>query len=269
MLFRSDEFLFETREGFCEHYASALTVLLRAAGLPARIVLGYQGGELNSIGSYYIIRQSDANSWTEVWLRDQGWVRVDGVAAVAPDRVAVGSGRWSVAGRTAVDRVLNLGWLRRTALLWDAINTRWHAWVVGYGPELQRTLLEVLGVGNIERTLRYTLLLSLAVLTTVGALLLLRLYSMWRERRREPLDPAARLFAIFARRLARIDVARLAAGESPSAYAARAAAAVPGAASDIGAIVAAYLRARYEPDPSLASLADLRQRVAMFRPRRG
>ena len=85
-----DEFLFETREGFCEHYASALTVLLRAAGLPARIVMGYQGGELNGIGGYYIVRQSDAHAWTEVWLADEGWVRVDAVAAVAPERVALG-----------------------------------------------------------------------------------------------------------------------------------------------------------------------------------
>jgi hypothetical protein len=230
--------------------------------------MGYQGGELNSIGSYYMIRQSDAHAWTEVWLEDQGWVRVDGVAAVAPDRVAIGSGRWSGAGRTAVDRVLNLGWLRRTALLWDAVNTRWHAWVVGYGPELQRALLDSLGIRNLERTERWTLLLCLAVIATIGVLLALRLYAGWRERRRRPIDPAARVFATFARRLARLDVAPRAPGEPPAAYAARAAKTLPPAAADIGAIVAAYLRARYEPDPELAALADLRQRVTAFRPQR-
>ncbi len=263
-----DEFLFETREGFCEHYASALTVLLRAAGLPARVVMGYQGGELNSIGSYYMIRESDAHAWTEVWLEDQGWVRVDGVAAVAPDRVAIGSGRWSGSARTAVDRVLNLGWLRRSVLLWDAVNTRWHAWVVGYGPELQRALLDSFGVRNLERTQRWTLLLSLAVIGTVGVLLGLRLYASWRERRRRPIDPAARMFTTFARQLARLDIAPRASGESPAAYAARAARTLPPAAADIGAIVAAYLRARYEPDPDLAALAELRQRVSAFRPQR-
>ncbi len=263
-----DEFLFETREGFCEHYASALTVLLRAAGLPARVVMGYQGGELNSMGSYYIIRQSDAHAWTEVWLEDQGWVRVDGVAAVAPDRVAIGSGRWSGAGRTAVDRVLNLSWLRRTVLVWDAVNTRWHAWIVGYGPDLQRALLDSFGIRNLERTERWTLLLSLAVIATFGVLLALRLYAGWRERRRRPIDPAARVFATFARRLARLDVSPRAPGEPPAAYAARAAQTLPPAAADIGAIVAAYLRARYEPDPELAALAELRQRVSAFRPQR-
>jgi protein-glutamine gamma-glutamyltransferase len=262
-----DEFLFETREGFCEHYASALTVLLRAAGLPARIVLGYQGGELNSIGSYYIIRQSEAHAWTEVWLPDRGWVRVDGVAAVAPDRVAIGSGRWSEASRTAVNRVLNLGWLRRTALLWDAVNTRWHSWVVGYGPEIQRTLLEAFGVGNLERTQRYTLLLSLAVAMTVGVLLALRLYAVWRERAPATADPAARLFRTFTRQLTRVKVTERTASESPAAYAARAARAVPAAAPDIADIVAVYLRARYEPDPERAALAELRRRVATFRPR--
>jgi len=263
-----DEFLFETREGFCEHYASALTVLLRAAGLPARVVMGYQGGELNSIGSYYMIRQSDAHAWTEVWLKDQGWVRVDGVAAVAPDRVAIGSGRWSGAGKTAVGRVLNLSWLRRTALLWDAVNTRWHAWVVGYGPELQRALLDSLGIRNLRRTERWTLLLSLAVIATVGVLLALRLYAGWRERRGRPIDPAARAFATFAHRLTRLDVAPRAPGEPPAAYAARAARTLPPVATDIGAIAAAYLRARYEPDPGLAALAELQQRVSAFRPQR-
>jgi transglutaminase-like putative cysteine protease len=263
-----DEFLFDTREGFCEHYASALTVLFRAAGLPARVVMGYQGGELNSIGRYYIVRQSDAHAWTEVWLKDEGWIRVDGVAAVAPERVAIGSGRWSGAGRTAVDRVLNLGWLRRTALLWDAVNTRWHAWVVGYGPELQRALLDSLGIRSLERTQRWALLLGLAVIATLGVLLALRLYAAWRERRPRPIDPPALLFAAFARRLVRVDVAPRAPGEPPTAYAARAAQALPPAAADIGAIVAAYLRARYEPDPNLAALAELRQRVTAFRPRR-
>jgi transglutaminase-like putative cysteine protease len=167
-----DEFLFETREGFCEHYASALTVLLRAAGLPARVVTGYQGGELNGIGNY-IIRQSDAHALTEVWLEDRGWIRVDAVAAVAPERVAIGSGRWSEARDTIAGAVLRNSWLRQTALLWDAVNTRWHAWVVGYGPELQRALLESLGIVNLRRAERWAVLLGLTVAGSVGLLLAL------------------------------------------------------------------------------------------------
>jgi len=86
----SDEFLFQTRKGFCEHYASSFALLMRAANIPARIVTGYQGGELNEIGNYLIVRQSDAHAWTEVWLDDRGWLRVDPTAAVSPDRIEKG-----------------------------------------------------------------------------------------------------------------------------------------------------------------------------------
>ena len=86
-----DEFLFETRRGFCEHYASAFAVLMRAAGVPARVVIGYQGGTFNRYGGYWIIRQSDAHAWDEIWLEGRGWVRVDPTAAIAPERIERGS----------------------------------------------------------------------------------------------------------------------------------------------------------------------------------
>src|SRR5690606_25782031 len=85
-----DQFLFETRQGFCEHYAAAFTVLMRAAGIPARVVTGYQGGTLNPVGGYVIVRQRDAHAWAEVWLGEKGWVRVDPTAAVAPNRILGG-----------------------------------------------------------------------------------------------------------------------------------------------------------------------------------
>jgi len=261
-----DEFLFETREGFCEHYASALTVLLRAAGLPARVVTGYQGGELNGIGDYYIIRQSDAHAWTEVWLEDRGWIRVDAVAAVAPERVAIGSGRWSEARDTIAGAVLRNSWLRQTALLWDAVNTRWHAWVVGYGPELQRALLESLGITDLRRAERWAVLLGLTVAGSVGLLLALHLYLAWRQRRRAQVDPAARYFAAFVRHLTRLRVPPRAPGEGPQAYAVRASAVLPQAGAAISTIAALYLKARYEPDPERTALTELRACVAAFRP---
>ncbi|MEJ2426095.1 MAG: DUF3488 and transglutaminase-like domain-containing protein, partial [Candidatus Thiodiazotropha sp.] len=82
-----DEFLFDGREGFCEHYATAFTQLMRLAGIPSRLILGYQGGEYNELGDYFIIRQSDAHAWSEVWLEGRGWIRVDPTAAVAPERI--------------------------------------------------------------------------------------------------------------------------------------------------------------------------------------
>jgi hypothetical protein len=260
-----DEFLFETREGFCEHYASALTVMLRAAGLPARVVTGYQGGELNGIGNYYIIRQSDAHAWTEVWLADRGWVRVDGVAAVAPERVAIGSSGWSGAAATTVGQVLRTGWLREAALLWDAVNTRWQAWVIGYGPDLQRDLLESFGIDNLRRAERWGVLLGLAVAISVVLLLTLSLYLDWRRRQHAQPDPAARCFAAFGRQLAQLRVPPRARTEAPTVYAARAARLLPQAAEDIGTITAAYLRARYEPDPERTALKELRAHVTAFR----
>jgi transglutaminase-like putative cysteine protease len=259
-----DEFLFETREGFCEHYASALTVLLRAAGLPARVVMGYQGGELNAIGGYYIVRQSDAHAWTEVWLEDEGWVRVDGVAAVAPERVALGSFAGQ-AETSIVGAALRARWLRQATLLWDAVNTRWQAWVIGYGPEVQRALLEWLGFDGLRRTQRQAVLLTLGVAATIGLLLGLSVYLRWRQRRRAPVDRAARSFAEFVRHLARLAVPPRAPGEGPRAYAERAARALPGEETRIRSVTALYLAARYEPDTDGAALAELEAEVAALR----
>jgi transglutaminase-like putative cysteine protease len=264
-----DEFLFDTREGFCEHYASAFTVMMRAAGLPARIVTGYQGGELNGVGHYYIIRQSDAHAWTEVWLNGRGWVRVDPVSAVAPDRVALGSWRSALAGERVPGNALRrLEWVRRALLVWDAASTYWNEWVIGYGPRLQRALLEALGLEGNAWSERWQKLLLLCVGATLAGSLLVTLQLAWRRRRRTPVDEAAREFAAFTRRLARVDVAPRAPSEGPSAYGARAEKRLPHAAAEIRAIVAAYLRARYESDADLAALGELHARVAAFRPAR-
>jgi transglutaminase-like putative cysteine protease len=261
-----DEFLFETREGFCEHYASAMTVLMRAAGLPARVVMGYQGGELNGFGGYHVIRQSDAHAWTEVWLADEGWVRVDAVAAVAPDRVALGSTRYAGQRGFITSAVLRNTWLRQAMLAWDSVNTRWRTWVLGYGPEIQRALLDRLGFGGLRRAQRSAVLLGLAVVATVFILAGLNGYLAWRKRHRVNVDRAAASFMKFTRRLARLRVRHPGAGEGPRAYAEHAATALPHLADDILTIVDLYLRARYEPDDDGGALAQLEARVATFRP---
>jgi transglutaminase-like putative cysteine protease len=260
-----DEFLFETREGFCEHYASALTFLLRAAGLPARVVMGYQGGELNGLGGYYIVRQTDAHAWTEVWLEDEGWVRVDAVAAVAPERVALGLDGLRSGGATAAAAALRARWSRPIALVWDAVNTRWQKWIVGYGPDLQRSLLESLGFADLRRAQRSAVLLGLAVVATLTLLLGLNAYLSWRQRQRVGVDAAALCFAAFVRQLARLDVTARAPSEGPRAYAARAAAALPHAATRIHDVADLYLRARYEPDADGSALTALTAAVAAFR----
>jgi transglutaminase-like putative cysteine protease len=260
-----DEFLFETREGFCEHYASALTFLLRAAGLPARVVMGYQGGELNALGGYYIVRQTDAHAWTEVWLEDEGWIRVDGVAAVAPERVALGYDGRGSGGVTSAAALLRARWSRPIALLWDAVNTRWQAWIVGYGPDMQRSLLESLGFTDLRRAQRSAVLLGLTIVATMTLLIGLSAYLSWRRRQRSGVDAAALCFARFVQELRRLDVPTRTPTEGPRAYTERAASTLPHAAAPIRAVADLYLRARYEPDSDGTALAALFAAVAAFR----
>src|SRR5690606_14280440 len=153
-----DQFLFETRRGFCEHYAAAFTVLMRAAGIPARIVTGYQGGTLNPVGGYVIVRQRDAHAWTEVWLGEKGWVRVDPTAAVAPNRILGGI-------ETALpDRVSDVPFVlsgnpvardfwERLRYTWDAVNNCWNHWVLGYDRKRQSLMLIRLGLSwHVDKT---------------------------------------------------------------------------------------------------------------------
>jgi len=138
-----DRFLFNTRQGFCEHYASAFAFMMRSAGIPSRIVLGYQGGEINPIGGHLIVRQSDAHAWTEVWLERYGWYRVDPTAAVAPERIEYGTrgatldGIGETWGFSAPSQ-----FLQDLTMTWDALNAKWNEWVLGYGPDTQNKFME-------------------------------------------------------------------------------------------------------------------------------
>ncbi len=143
-----DEFLFSTRAGFCEHYSSAFVVLMRAAGIPARVVTGYQGGELNPVDGFMSVRQSDAHAWAEVWLQDRGWVRIDPTGAVAPWRVekSLSSGlpRRLLSGLVSFD-IENSKWLSHWRMSWDAVTNRWNQWVLNYSSDRQKSLLRSLG----------------------------------------------------------------------------------------------------------------------------
>lgn len=137
-----DDFLFDTREGYCEHYASAFVLLMRAAGVPARIVTGYLGGLHNGFGDYLLVRQSDAHAWAEVWLEDRGWTMVDPTAAVAPERREL-PGAGSAAGDAR-----GWGWLGGLGMGWDALRNLWNRWVLSYDSERQQELLERLNAGD-------------------------------------------------------------------------------------------------------------------------
>ena len=178
-----DEFLFETRRGFCEHYAAAFVTLMRSAGIPARVVTGYQGGEYNPAGNYLIVRQLDAHAWAEVWLPGQGWARVDPTAAIAPERIEYGAdglrrllARGASLGGVppeALRDMLALDAFERARqqlrLSWDAANTAWQRWVLGYDQARQRELLAQLGFEDVN-PLRLVGLLALLVALVMGAL---------------------------------------------------------------------------------------------------
>lgn len=260
-----DDFLFKTREGFCEHYASAFAVMMRAAGLPARVVTGYQGGELNRFGNYYIVRQSDAHAWTEVWLPGKGWVRIDPTAAVAQQRIEMGSPLGALSGETLPGSAFSrLPWVRTALLAWDAADTYWSNWVLGYGPQLQHALLRSLGL---QQSNLLNLLL-LCLLSTGALVIALAAYLGWRSSERRAKDPAARCFARFASKLSRARVPPRRPGEGPAAYVARARALIPGAGHEIQSVLGSYLAARYEPDPGGRQLARLRRLVRRFHPQR-
>jgi transglutaminase-like putative cysteine protease len=146
-----DRFLFDSRKGFCEHYASSFAYLMRAAGVPARIVAGYLGGDVNPYGGYLVVRQSDAHAWCEVWLPARGWVRIDPTAAVAPERLRRDvSGALSPGETTRTSSFLLTGplgkWLKSIQSAWDLANSRWNQWVMGYSASEQIGLFSRLGV---------------------------------------------------------------------------------------------------------------------------
>lgn len=146
-LHTSDEFLFKTRRGFCEHYASSFALLMRAAGIPARIVTGYQGGELNEAGNYLIVRQSDAHAWTEVWLEDKGWVRIDPTAAVSPDRIEMGLGQALMENSDTFKIGKRNLLLSKILYSWDNIQRNWNDLILDYDHRKQANLLKKLGLG--------------------------------------------------------------------------------------------------------------------------
>ncbi|MBL0163116.1 MAG: DUF3488 domain-containing transglutaminase family protein [Xanthomonadales bacterium] len=165
-----DDFLFDTRAGYCEHFSSAFVVLMRSAGIPARVVTGYQGGWWNALGNYLLVRQSDAHAWSEVWLEGRGWVRVDPTAAVNPARIEAG------ATATRSGQAWYSGsWLLEIRNRLDVINNLWTRTIVQFNALRQKSLLQPLGIGNAEqRDLLLTLSIMLATILIVATIWVMR-----------------------------------------------------------------------------------------------
>ncbi|GJL82543.1 MAG: transglutaminase [marine bacterium B5-7] len=269
------QFLFNTRNGYCEHYASAFATLMRAAGIPARLVVGYQGGEYNPTGDYTIVRQSNAHAWAEIWVDGRGWRRIDPTAAVAPERVEIGvdalrrgdslAGFNSGFGTSGIRNMLRSGWLgdnlRRIRHLSDAFVYQWNNWVMAYGPQRQQQLMKRLGVATPDWPwLVMTLTAAFAVFMIATYLLL----SATSRQAETPLKHYRR----FKSKLARAGI-RVMPSEGPLSLSKRAAEALPDHAETIETIGKTYICLRYSRSPNEMGLIGLRRAVAGFKPDRG
>lgn len=214
-----DDFLFDTRAGFCEHYSSAFVVLMRAAGIPARVVTGYQGGEINPTDGFMTVRQSDAHAWSEVWLEKRGWTRIDPTAAVTPDRIE--RNLTSVIPREMLGGLITLSggndsWLAKLRTLrhnWDAVTNAWNQWVLDYTPEKQRNFIQSLGFDEVNwRTLTAMMFILGSVIMVIVTIPL----AMKRNR----VDPIDALYQSLCKQMARHGYAR-SIHEGPRAFGAR------------------------------------------------
>jgi transglutaminase-like putative cysteine protease len=249
-----DDFLFETHEGFCEHYSSAFTVLMRAAGIPARVVTGYQGGYWNKLGEYLLVRYSDAHAWSEVWLAGRGWVRVDPTGAVRPERVSLG------AAAAAGDQLAwyRNDWLQGLRNHWDIVNRWWDQGVIGFDALRQRGLLTPFGIRDTDTA-------TLGVLLAISSVLFIAIGLAWALLRRQRRDPLRVALRELERKLARRGIVRRPA-EGPQHYLSRAARALPAQRGEVAWLMKSYLELRYAHDePPPESLRVFQRAVRDFR----
>jgi transglutaminase-like putative cysteine protease len=236
-----DQFLFETQRGFCEHYAGSFALLMRAAGIPSRIVAGYQGGEYNELGNYLIVRQSDAHAWTEVWIKDKGWIRIDPTAAVSPDRIELGLGE-ALPDEVSSFRIQNGNPLFGNFLFrWDNLQNSWNNWVLNYDERKQSNFLRQLGVG-IEDSSDMIFALVFMLLTVTGVYWLLGWY------RARPAKPARheQYFNRLLKKLAKLGLEKKA-SEDSRAFLSRVEASKLVQTTEIEVIINLYNQIKYGP----------------------
>jgi protein-glutamine gamma-glutamyltransferase len=257
-----DNFLFESRRGFCEHYAASFTVLMRAVGIPTRIVTGYQGGDINPVDDYLIVRQQDAHAWTEVWLAGQGWVRVDPTASVAQDRIELGMDNIMPSAMRAPlffasSSQLIDAWqsIRNN---WDAINNAWNRSILAYGPELQKLFLSSLGMTSPDWQ---KMTIYLVVLFNI-VLLIIVTFMLYNKKNN---DPIVATYQQFCKKLARFDIKRDN-HEGPLSFANKTKTLLPHYQANIETITQLYIDLRY--GRKQRSLNDLKQAVKRFKPKK-
>ena len=264
-----DDFLFNRRVGFCEHYAGSFATLMRLAGVPARVVAGYLGGEFNAYGNFFIVRQSDAHAWCEVWLPDVGWQRIDVTSVVAPDRVnlgfqsflerraATGEERLPMTQSALTGRLKRWPVFSNISLAWDTLNFAWDTRVLSFDAEEQQQFFSAMRLTDSTP-------LALLMRTAMIALAFIALYALWmRWSTRAPNDRVRDLYDRFCAKAAQAGAERLPA-EGPRDFSSRAAHLMPDDSQRIERITDAYIALRYSARPAPALLERLAADVTAF-----
>lgn len=255
-----DEFLFDTLQGFCEHYSSSFVFLMRSAGIPARVVTGYLGGKTNLVGNYMIVRQSDAHAWAEVWLKDRGWIRADPTASVSPERINSGIAaavlypdQLPMMARTEFE------WLRSMRMSMDAIANSWNQWILGYNPKRQVEFLSRVGM----KTPGWKSM-TIALIIGTGMLMLILAVTMLLQLRYHTYDPVQEAYLKFCDKLAKKGIPRKP-YEGARDYAERLAGLRPDISQTTNAISELYIALRYGTLEKKEAVQELQRRVAEFR----
>ncbi len=259
-----DDFLFETRKGYCEHYASAFVFLMRAAGIPARVVGGYQGGEFNPYGGYLIVRQAHAHAWAEIWLEGKGWTRTDPTAAVAPERVQ--GSLEDVLGANDFFTFSKTGWLgsilSNMGFGWDMVNAYWNMWFMTYSLQDQTGILAKLGIRTDSwKWIVKTVLLAVGLIAFTVFLFSVR---MWHKSAKTK-DPVSAVYDRFCRKLEKKGIPRMP-ETGPLDYADAVISAMPERKAEISEITDLYIQIRYGAGGDRKMIKTFASRVRAFRP---
>ncbi len=231
-----EDFFLRRRVGFCEHFSASFATLMRAAGVPSRVVMGYLGGELSMTGTHMIVRQSDAHSWAEVWLDGAGWMRVDPTAALAPGRLDLGLQSF-LGGEEALERQRNsFLWrsMEQARQVWEQVNYQWYKMIINFDGESQFGWLSWLGASGLKKS--YLLIISAFLVVLMAGIM-----GLWLRRPARQTDPWQQTWRRFCRHLESLGLPARRENEGPLAYAQR----LSGSKPEVVALAQQYASARY------------------------
>ena len=262
-----EQFLFHRRVGFCEHYAASFATLMRLAGIPARVVVGYLGGEYNDLGDFFLVRQADTHAWCEVWLPESGWMRLDPTNVVAPGRASldlnsfldgrIASGQMESRRSAFLARLARSAIFTNIRLAWETLNYQWDTRLLGFDADVQDVLLSSIGIANHGPYFLIVEVLAIAVVMLV-------IYFGWMQlRTRSRVNPVKVVYERFCRKIARLGAQRHP-WEGPSDFSMRAAQLLPHESERIRQISNTYISLRYAPEPDAIMLDRFAKEVSAF-----